>query len=869
VVVERPSGTVTFLFTDVEASTRLWEEYPGAMPMALERHDEIVRSAIERRAGYVFSTAGDSFAAAFARARDAVAAAVDAQRALGEERWPGETPVRVRMGLATGEAQERDGDYFGSVLNRAARVMAAGHGGQILVAQSTAAVVQSVELVDLGEHRLRDLSGVERLFQVVADGLWSAFPPFRTAVAVPNNLPLPVDAFVGRVEDLAAVVAALGPSRLVTLTGVGGTGKTRLALEAAGVVLDQFPDGVWLVELAPVSEAQAVPFVVGAAVGAVQQPDKSMLESLAAALATQTVLVVLDNCEHLLDPVATLVAALEARCRGVTILATSREGLGVRGEHLMAIGSLLPADGATLFAARADDAGVAVAPSDPGVGRIVARLDGLPLAIELAAARTRALSVGDIEQRLAERFRLLRGSSRSRVERHQTLWNTVAWSHQLLDKVERRVFDRLAVFAGGFTLDAARAVCADDDVDAVDVEDAVLGLVERSMVLVEPSRDGTRYRLLETLRQFGEAQLADDDTIDEYRQRHAHWYADFAHTAVDGVAGADGIVWSRRLLAEFGNYRAVVYGPDVKSARHVVASFGYLATLSHSFEYIDWVMEVLDPPAPQDVDWMSCAMWGTFATHFVARRDEHGRILARVDPDAIPSGVLRFMWLNDRAAVAIADHKPVVPFLQPMLDSAAAIDDGFYRLGLLGQTSLLAVLAGDLQFAATIWQILAIDPARGTIPTAEAWVAYDERVYLAAIGDATALDCFERARKVFVECGWSAFEQMARSQQVSLLLDAGDLSSARRRMNEAISGQIRAGDHLTLWQSCHHLVRLLVELHHRDQARELWTELRDRGGWTDPYLRGDLEARLGPPGTPQLNDDELIARISTLIGELA
>jgi predicted ATPase len=641
-----------------------------------------------------------------------------------------------------------------------------------------------------------------------------------------------------------------------------------LALEAATSVLEEFPDGVWLVELAPVSEAQAVPFVVGAAVGAVQQPDKSMLESLAAALATQTVLVVLDNCEHLLDPIATLVAALETRCRGVTILATSREGLGVRGEHLMAIGSLSPADGAALFAARADDAGVTVAPSDPAVERIVARLDALPLAIELAAARTRGLPLGDIEQRLAERFRLLRGSSRGRVERHQTLWNTVAWSHQLLDKVERNVFDRLAVFAGGFTLDAARAVCADDDVDAEDVEEAILGLVDRSMVLVEPSRDGTRYRLLETLRQFGEAQLVDDDTIDDFRLRHARWYADFAQTAADGVAGADGISWSRRLLAEFENYRAAVYGSDVTSARRVVASIGFLATLAQAFEYIDWVLEILDPPAPHDVDWMTCAMWGTFATHFVAGRDEHARILARVDPDAIPPGVLRFMWLNDRAAVAIADHQTVLPFLQPMLDTAAAIDDDFFRLGFLGQTSLLAVLAGDLQFAATIWQILAVDPARGTIPPAEAWVSYDEGVYLAAVGDAAALGCFERARRLFVECGWSAFEQLARSQQVSLLLDAGNLSAARRRMNEAISGQIRAGNHLTLWQSCHQLVRLLAELECDDQAREIWAELRDRGGWSDPSLRADLEARLGPPGTPRLTDDELIARISTLITEL-
>jgi predicted ATPase/class 3 adenylate cyclase len=863
-----PSGTVTFLFTDIEGSTRLWHERPDAMPAALERHDEIVRSAIEARGGHVFSTGGDSFGAAFARAGDAVRSAVDGQRALAAEQWTIEPPIRVRMGLCTGEAQERDRDYFGSAVNRAARVMAAGHGGQILVSQSTAAIVEGVALSDLGEHRLRDLSGVEHLFQVVAEGLAAAFPPLRTAVAVPNNLPLPVDRFVGRAEDLAAVVTALRSSRLVTLTGVGGTGKTRLALEAAAGVLDRFPDGVWLVELAPVSEVQAVPFVVGAAVGAVQQPDKSMLESLAAALATQTVLLVLDNCEHLLDQVAILVAALESRCRGVTILATSREGLGVRGEHLMVVGSLSAGEGALLFAARADDAGITLSAADPGVGRIVARLDGLPLAIELAAARTRGLSVAEIEHRLAERFRLLRGSSRGRVERHQTLWNTVAWSHQLLDKGERRVFDRLAIFAGGFSIEAATAVCAGDGVDPLDVEDAVLGLVDRSMVLVEPSPDGTRYRLLETLRQFGESQLIDDDTIDEYRLRHGRWYAQFARRAADGVGGVDGISWNRRLMVEVGNYRAVVYGPDLESARRIVASLTIFPILSQSYECIDWALAVIDPPAPEDLDWMGCALWGIYATHFVARSENRARIVALVDPDAIPPGVLSYAWLNDHASIAIAEGEPLVPYLQPMLDIATGIDDGYWRLVVSGQTSLLAVLAGDLPFAASIWERLAGDPARGTTPLGEAVLAYYQGVYLAAIGDARARECFERCRLVGAECGWSLLEQLAGSQQVPLLIDAGDLSAARLRMIEGISGHIRTGAHLTLWISLHHFVRLLIELDYHDHAVEIWAELQDRAGWNDPAQRADLEARLGPPGTPHLTDDELIARISELIVEL-
>jgi hypothetical protein len=289
---------------------------------------------------------------------------------------------------------------------------------------------------------------------------------------------------------------------------------------------------------------------------------------------------------------------------------------------------------------------------------------------------------------------------------------------------------------------------------------------------------------------------------------------------------------------------------------------------SGSYECIDWVLEVLDPPAPHDVDWLGCAIWGMYLTHFVARGEDRAHMLSRVDPDAIPSGVLRFAWLNDHASIAIASHEPLTPFLQPMLDTATAIDDDFYRLCWSGQVLLLAILAGELHFASIVWERFTADPARGTLPMVEGLVAYFEGIYLAALGDVTAREHFEHARQVSAQCGWSTLEPLAGSAQVPLLIDAGDLSGARQRMIEATSGHIRAGDHLTLWITCHQLVRLLAALGHDDQAREIWAELRDRGGWSEPSLRADLEARLGTPGTPHLDDDELIARISTLIGEL-
>jgi hypothetical protein len=309
----------------------------------------------------------------------------------------------------------------------------------------------------------------------------------------------------------------------------------------------------------------------------------------------------------------------------------------------------------------------------------------------------------------------------------------------------------------------------------------------------------------------------------------------------------------------------VVYGPDVASARHIVASIGFSAIGSQSYECIDWVLRVLDPPVPHDLDWIGCAIWGMYMTHFVARSEDRAHILSRVDPHAIPPGVLTFAWLNDHASIAIASHEPLTPFLQPMLDTASTIEDDFWRLVWWGQVLLLAVLAGDLQFASVVWERLTGDPARGHLPLVEGLVAYFEGLYLAAIGDAAARHHFQHARQVSAEGGWSILEQLADSAQVPLLIDAGDLSAARKGMIEAISGHIRAGDHLTLWITCHQLVRLLAELDRDDQARELWAELRDRGGWSDPLQRADLEARLGPPGTPHLTDDELTALISELV----
>jgi predicted ATPase/class 3 adenylate cyclase len=507
----RPTGTVTFLFTDIEGSTRRWEAEPDALRIALAAHDGVLRSAIETRGGWLFKHTGDGVCAAFASARAAVDAAIDAQRALA---------LPVRMGIATGEAELRGDDYFGPALNRAARIRDAGHGGQILVAASTASLVTGVDLLDLGERRLRDLSGAQRLFQVRADGLRTEFPPLKTLDGVPGNLRVQATSFVGREAEVAELMAAVQAHRLVTLTGVGGVGKTRLALQVAAELVPEFSDGVWLVELAPVGDPSAVPDAVATALGLVPQPGMAVTERVAEGLAGRRLLVVFDNCEHVLDAVADLVEAVLARSNTVKALATSREGLRLPAEHLWPVPSLGLREGVdstavTLFVerARAVVPGFELNGNGDAVMEICRRLDGIPLAIELAAARMVSMSPADVRDRLGDRFRLLAGGRRG-LERHQTLRHAVQWSYDLLDDAERTLLNRCSVFAGGFDLAAAVAVGGAGELDDYAVLDLLDALVRKSLLTADRGERHTRYGMLETIRQFAEDQLAAAGTSD-------------------------------------------------------------------------------------------------------------------------------------------------------------------------------------------------------------------------------------------------------------------------------------------------------------------------------------------------------------------
>jgi predicted ATPase len=594
---------MTFLFTDIEGSTRRWEADAEGMRAALVAHDEVLREAIATHGGWLFKHTGDGVCAAFASPSAAVDAAVAAQRAL-------ELPVR--MGLASGEAELRDGDYFGAVLNRAARVMAAGHGGQILLAESTAGLLSGVDLLDLGPRRLRDLHTAVGVFQVRAAGLQEDFPALRALDASPGNLRGATTSFVGRESEVAEVQGAVKAHRLVTLTGVGGVGKTRLALEVAARLADEFPDGVWFFELAAVTDPAAVPDAVAAVLGITQQPGKTVSESVAAALEGRVRLLVFDNCEHVLDAAAGLVEAILAASATLKVLATSREGLGVTDEHLWPVPSLdvgAGIDSAAVFLfierAQAVSPRISVANADEAaaVVEICRRLDGIPLAIELAASRMASMTAIEVSDRLDQRFRLLVGSRRG-LERHHTLRHAVAWSYDLLTDVEKSLLSRCSVFAGGFDLDSACAVAGSGDDDEYAILDLLDALVRKSLLIADRSSGRTRFSMLETIRQFAEEQLVARGEASEIRAAHSRYFAGREADILalwDSPRQREAHDW---FAIEFANLRTAFRGAadhgDLDAAAAITTYAGILGVVVDNYEPIAWAEELIEPARAVD-----------------------------------------------------------------------------------------------------------------------------------------------------------------------------------------------------------------------------------------------------------------------------
>lgn len=568
-----PSALTTFLFTDIEGSSRLWEQHPERMGPALERHDAISRAAVEENRGVVVKMLGDGLHAAFSDPLDAIGAALRLQQALDNPDATHGLPLRVRCGLHVGMHQRRDGDFFGNTVNRAARIMSAAHGGQVLVSEATAALIKErmpdgIALRDLGSVRLHDLASPERVYQIVHPQLRQEFPALRSLELIPNNLPQQLTSFIGREHALAEAKKLLQKTRLLTLLGAGGLGKTRLSLQVAADVVDHYPDGVWFVELAAVRDEQLVAQAIASVLNVKEEAGHPVLDALVKFVKDRKLLLILDNCEHLVHGCAEVAKALLLAGPRLTILATSRERLNAAGEVTYPVPALTVPDpqrenkvaalreyeAVHLFVERA----MAVQPhfrlsyqNAAAVADICYRLDGIPLALELAAARVRTMSVENIAGRLSDCFRLLTVGDRTALPRQQTLRASIDWSYNLLSEAERTLLRRLAVFAGGWTLEAAESVCAGNGLHEKNILELLMCLVEKSLVIAES--EGERYRLLETVRLYAEEQLIQSGEEESVRTRHLAFYLALAEQASEELVGPAQGVWLTRLDLEREN----------------------------------------------------------------------------------------------------------------------------------------------------------------------------------------------------------------------------------------------------------------------------------------------------------------------------
>jgi predicted ATPase/class 3 adenylate cyclase len=835
----------TFLLTDIAGSTRLWEEHADAMGTALAIHDDLLRTAITRNGGAVVKTTGDGMLAVFDRASDAAAAALEAQRALRDVAWDATGPLRVRMAIHSGTAESREGDFFGQALNRDARILAIGHGSQVLLSAVAAALTREqlppeVELVDLGSHRLRDLDRPEQVFQLAVPDLPREFPPLRSLSTRRSNLPVPLTSVVGRQRELTDVDRLLERNRLVTLIGTGGTGKTRLMIEVAGRIAQRFEDGVWLAELAPLADAGEIGPEIARALGVSELPGRPAIDVVSDFLASKDLLLVLDNAEHLIEGVARIAERLLAIAPGLRILTTSREALAVAGEAVVQVPSLScptvrarPGDVAVtagtlldevtsteavaLFTERAG----AVLPSFTvdhsnvaAVAEICRRLDGIPLAIELAAGRVAAMSPGEIASGLSDRFRLLTGGRRTAVPRQQTLHALIDWSWDLLTDDDRRVLRRLSIFSGGWTVAAAAGVAGelnggDGLMDAID---GLTRLVDRSLVIVDRGAT-TRYRMLETIRQYAREQLIRSGESDAIATRHARFFLALAETAEPELRGPSMVDWLDRLDTEIENLGAA-FEWTLEIDPEIAIRMG-----TALLEY--WTSRV---PSPDNQERVVAAV-------AVARR-----ILAGPPPPTPEQriGAARFLgmaarkwslngqgavglgWAEDALAAATIDGEPTTLILAMVglttariftgdRDDALRYLDEVIRLATeLGDQYILAFTAGgvagnlalhDPVAAARLTEIGLEAARRSGNPQAIALVSMGQGRQLARDGrfdEARAL--MQAAIDRFAETGDERLREAARSELAHTARRSGDLDGAMEQYRVSIHGWVRSGN---------------------------------------------------------------------------
>jgi len=839
-----PTGTVTFLFTDIEGSTRMWERSPQAMQGALARHDEILRDVIEERGGYVFKTVGDAFCCAFPTAPEALEAALKTQRTLFAEEWGETGSLRVRMALHTGAAEERGGDYFGPPVNRVARLLSAGHGGQVLLSLATQELVrdelpQGTELRDLGERRLKDLFRPEHVFQVIAADLPSSFPPLKTLEARLNNLPSQPTPLVGREREVGEIAERLRSEelRLLTLTGPGGTGKTRLALQAAADLLEKFEDGVFFVALATVTDPALVASAISQPLGVKESGDQLLEESLKSYLREKHLLLVLDNFEQVLEG-APVVGELVAACPKLKVLATSRIPLRLYGEQEYSVPPLALPDprvlppvkvltqyeAVRLFVerARAVKADFEVTNENaPAVAEICARLDGLPLAIELAAARVRLLSPQAMLTRLGNRLKLLKGGPRDLPTRQQTLRGTIDWSYELLEEEEKTLFGRLSVFSGGRTLEAIEEIC--DPEGELDALEGVESLLEKSLLRREEGPNGeSRFVMLETVHEYAREKLEESGEAEEIKRAHAEFFLALAEEAELELKGQDQLEWLERIEAEHDNFRAALSWSLERGDAELGLRLGgslwwFWLVRGHLSEGRRWLEEALAKDVRAAVPKPVRARVLTGAGRLLVEQGD-----CEAGTTLLEESMAAFRQVRHNQALAEAvDNLGIARAYQGDLERANALfeeslelyreaGDGWGIAEILNNLGLIAGAQGQIDGARVLLEESLkvrreLGDKRGIVMSlinlAELALNRDDH--------ARARVFLEEALTLAQELGDKGYIASSLMNLGEVALDQGDLQQAAALLEESVRSQQELGDKWYLYSSLMHLARVV------------------------------------------------------------
>ena len=871
-----PVGRLAFLFTDLEASTRQWEAEPELMHLAVSRHDELMVTTIERNDGIVFSTAGDGFVAVFESASRGVAAAIELQWALANEAWPAPISIKARMGIHVGIANLRGNNYFGSVVNRTARIMATGHGGQALLSDDARTDCSDIAVLDLGFHYLKDLSTPEHVWQVSIDGLPKEFPPLRSLDRVRANLPTQLSGFVGRSGEIADVLELLETSRLVTLRGLGGIGKTRLSLQIAAEAVGQSVDMVRFVALSPLADASSLPFHVLKALGLTQPAGQTPVETIATSIGSSSTLVVFDNCEHLDGAVPVLTSELLGACPHLRVLATSRVALGVPGERVYAIEALptgshdSPAE--QMFVARAQSANANVelgGAREAVVSRICQRLDGIPLAIELAAARVRSMTPEEIERHLDERFRLLR-STKGFDERHRVLYDTLEWSYQRLAPELQALLQRLSVFAGHFSAADALAIVG-DDTDLLTVSDQLDELVDHSMVIVDVSAEIAEYRLLDTVREFGDAELGDER--EPRRASHALHYATLSRHLFDQMLSPDEAAAVQLRNRAHDDIRAAYMWSRAHDRVDLVGdlvSRAAIDVLMHGrIEVAVWATEAVDRLDLSSLTVADrCCLYQTAACLDIneGRVDRAHELVNRAE-------ALSLELAPDEIPADLVGGSSVCFFLGQLADGDAIAERLSVRLAPLGASAVLGVTlvsrsaihsysnrpATALQFAQQALSML--DP--DDVPT---WRTLAEW-QVARHSDLDPVELSERVaeyRDRFIQVRNSFLAATATRQLVGL--ESARASAQSHAMADAVEGMAKlslADPREAIGWMMQSAILLLRAGHHRAALTIIGWEQRNRVTPVHPDQLSAIE-RLMPSARDSLGDQEVAAAIDAL-----